>query len=417
LCSASLATKDSQCTTELGSNYRAAAAVDVAANSKASGSASNFTTADLTANAAYITGTPPVLGLNGGCGSYSVACVNMNTAPIQFTRALLLSTATDAAKDAQCVAELGSSFRAALNFDVAQGWGLVGTTSAASFNVAGIGTGGYYFAAATGSNTPTFVANNTFPVACVQKDNSGGSGGSSSWTTTMDCDLTAEASQTIAPDSTYSFCGVTWTKINSVNEATSLALTNGTGLVFKPASASDLNGSTRTLPAVKISLPTLISGFKYNMPIRAWIYTSAGNFSTTYDAVKAGFETNNTPRTHILGTKGYNGGANGNAGYMLAVNGGSGTYNGSASPPYNTDNVFVVEMPNGIAGNASVSSGSYSSGWPAETALLPASFMSIGTTLIPAAALSDWEFLLGVQRAGSGTTLTVSIARIKIEHK
>jgi hypothetical protein len=91
------------------------------------------------------------------------------------------------------------------------------------------------------------------------------------WTTILDLDLTSLPNQTLGPDGTVNFAGFAWTKGNSGNEAVTAAIVNGQGLVFQPASTSDYNGATRTLPYVWLPLAALfgagqLSGLQWVLP-------------------------------------------------------------------------------------------------------------------------------------------------------
>jgi hypothetical protein len=91
------------------------------------------------------------------------------------------------------------------------------------------------------------------------------------WTTILDLDLTKLPNQVLGPDGTVNFAGFAWTKGNSANEDVTAAIVNGQGLVLQPASGSDYNGPTRSLPYVWLPLAALfgagqLSGLQWVLP-------------------------------------------------------------------------------------------------------------------------------------------------------
>jgi hypothetical protein len=123
-----LVEKDALCVAELGPSYRAALALDVTALQGTRFITPNASTA---AFAAFVVADPDVgqtlittssingltLNLEPGIAAGPVVCVR-SSARLQFTRGTVSANAPVAAKDAQCMAERGPDFRAALALDV-----------------------------------------------------------------------------------------------------------------------------------------------------------------------------------------------------------------------------------------------------------------------------------------------------------
>jgi hypothetical protein len=110
------------------------------------------------------------------------------------------------------------------------------------------------------------------------------------WATALDLDFTAQSSQSLTTDGTYTIgvnpytqLGLVWNKINSSGDATAMALTNGSGLVIKPASATNISAGTFSAPALRIPLNSIIPDWTIFMPFRVWVWVSANNAATATD--------------------------------------------------------------------------------------------------------------------------------------
>lgn len=241
--------------------------------------------------------------------------------------------------------------------------------------------------------------------------------GAGTWQTALDLDLTAQSSQTLATDGGYTIGGLTWTKGNSANEASHAA--NGTGLVWAPASTSDYNGTTRTLPYLWTPLSGIIATLDYATSVRAWLYVSAQNYTANYDGSvlaiddnAAGSPTGGIMKPAFVSSLGVGGmyqvkGAvsNNPASYVQAM-------------ALSTYNVYCLELPGGVAKEqCHMYAGSWSSGWPAFSSmrLVGRSYFGIGLPTFEAA--SSFGLLLGAQRAGSTTTLSVTHARVRVDYR
>ena len=239
--------------------------------------------------------------------------------------------------------------------------------------------------------------------------------GMPAYTTALDLDFSAEGTQTLSSDTTYTIGGLTWTKINSVNDAVAMTVTNGSGLIVQPGATSDYNSTTRTLPAITLPISSASASINYTSALRVWVYIAATNATGNYHNAVLGVESGGTLSAYIV-----------KAGYDNGLNGKSGWINFAGTPttrlqqtgaPFTTNDVIVLDLPHGIIGaHMMLSAGTYSAGFPAYSALLPASTTRISAVTPNATAISGWRVLLGAQRAGAGVTLSVTIGRLKIEY-
>ncbi len=248
--------------------------------------------------------------------------------------------------------------------------------------------------------------------------------GGAGYAVALDLDFTAESSQTLSSDTTYSIGGVTWTKVNSAADSVSMAVTAGTGLVIQPVQTSNYNGTSRTAPYLYLDMATLIPAFYHGMPLRISIYVSADNIAASghscgWSLDNLSTSTNTTSvytarRANNSGTKSIELGG--------IMTGTTITFTANSSNLDNTDRVIVVDIPSGrLIGQAGVYSGAYSSGFPALSAMQPRSRVPGGNSSFTLSqdvvASLPMKFVLFAQRNGSATALSVTIARIKIEYR
>ena len=115
-----------------------------------------------------------------------------------------------------------------------------------------------------------------------------------SWTTLIDLDFTALATQSLATDGSKTIGGLTWTKGNSTNDSTAMVITNGTGLVITPKSSTDqTGGSTSTsAPFLWIALSTLgLSSVSWLSRFKVFLSIGADNNAANTDSVWVGLST------------------------------------------------------------------------------------------------------------------------------
>lgn len=244
----------------------------------------------------------------------------------------------------------------------------------------------------------------------------GGGSGGAGWVTAFECDLTAESNQTLGSDTTYTICGKTWTKQSSAGDGTAMAIVNGSGLRIIPASASDLWSTTRTAPRLHIGLSALVPSFVAETPVRMTIYQT-GNWAANYDSsgvvlwTKQDASTFSWARVYRI----FN--ASAQIGIHRVLQNTNATE--QVTTIFGTPDVYRLTYPGGVGENHFfMSTATYASGFPADTAFKPFAAYGPGDVLsnAPSAGLSGYEMALYASRAGSGTALSVDIKRVKVEY-
>lgn len=149
-------------------------------------------------------------------------------------------------------------------------------------------TGFYYVPSAgctsgsTEPNWPNAIGLNVADGSCTWQafGSSVCSQGANAWTTMLDCDLTAQGSQTLTTDGAYTICGKTWNKFNSAGEATHATVGGGSPLTFNPNVPVSFVFGTQNAPGVWIGFQqfNIPQGFQWQTSYRLWVYaTSFGN--------------------------------------------------------------------------------------------------------------------------------------------
>jgi hypothetical protein len=233
------------------------------------------------------------------------------------------------------------------------------------------------------------------------------------WRTVLDLDFTVQTPQTFTTNGNYTIAGKTWTKANSTGDS-SAAKIDSTGMVFTPTSAAEYAGGTRSSPIMSVKLTDLYSSIDMSTGIRIWAYISSNNQAANFDGSVHGLD-------------------NGTTGYGWAVYGGrtlsgqglsiQSTFSGSGlgfldsvQTLNTTNNVLMLELSNVLDMNGSYYYGSWNNGWPAintmkKAGLYTATSRAVATTTL----LSDLQLFLSAKRGGSGTSLVVKFANIKVE--
>jgi hypothetical protein len=238
------------------------------------------------------------------------------------------------------------------------------------------------------------------------------------WTTALDLDFTALATQSLATDGAYTLSGVVFQKINSVNDASPAVITHGVGLVLQPNATANNYLTTRTGPGLTVNLASIIPNLGPDTPVRLSVYNSANNSGGNYDGATIALE-NPTLSTNYSLKRGYSSGFSYDA--ILTTVGGNQDQNTGGS--LFSDNVMVVSLFDGIAsGRGQYFAGVYGSGWPA-----PATCDPLGIAQMGAAGVTDthatfgqmnaWDALLTADRSGSTTALVITYARLRVEYK
>lgn len=236
------------------------------------------------------------------------------------------------------------------------------------------------------------------------------------WTTAYDLDFSAQGTQSLSTDTTYTIDGKVWTKQNSTNDNTAMALTNGSGVVIIPKSTSDYNGATRTLPLLCLPILSVIPTFdRYSQGLRVWIYTSSTNYAASFDSVSLSIDTLDS--TYVLDIKnGFNTTGQGQSKYIGTNNVNTSGFVNSAK--YIADNVQMLQADLVWGIRLTGFSGTYSSGWPAISAMHSHASATLSNPAQGAdAGQLPLSTCIGAQRAASGTALSVTIARIRWDWK
>lgn len=178
------------------------------------------------------------------------------------------------------------------------------------------------------------------------------------WATALDLDFTTLPNQSLASDTTFNVgtspifnTALVWTKVNSASDATAMAITNGTGLVITPNSASNVSGATFSAPALRIQLNSIIPNWTAFMPFRIWVWQSASNEAANNDRLffgtyipNAGFQ-NQLTLGHY---RGFAGAANGWGSQFTVLN--SDVTTTATSIPLSANRVGIMYCPMGVLG-------------------------------------------------------------------
>jgi hypothetical protein len=255
------------------------------------------------------------------------------------------------------------------------------------------------------------------------------SSGSLNWITALDLDLTTQGNQTLNSDTNFTIGGLTWTKMNTANDASPMTLTNGSGVIITPNSTSNISAGTFTPPALRIPITTLIPTFTFATPIRIWAWISASNEAANFDEAVFGITVPNAGFPNQLTYnvfRGFSGAANG-WGSQITMLDSNVLFTSPASQPLTGNRVGVMMMPSGIMGGlAPLATGSTVSGgiWPSLNSLnmttigasTSAASGSISNSSSGAHAISEVNFFFGAIRAGSATAFTCTFARFRVDY-
>lgn len=252
------------------------------------------------------------------------------------------------------------------------------------------------------------------------------------WTTDFDCDLTAQSTQSLNADTTYTFCTKTWTKFNSAHDAVDggVNITADSGLIVTPDSSSNISSSTFSAPTLRIPITSLVSGVTLSTPLRLWYWVSASNEAANSDQAAGGFFIYNGSYNNQFTMQFYRGFATGVDGFgawftLLQSNV---TTTSTAVPFASGNRVVVATYPGGIiAGSATLQIGTTvtSGAWPALSSLVYVASPAITAGASGAGAstssgqrtISDWNMFLTGERAGSGTSgFAATFGRVRVDH-
>jgi hypothetical protein len=252
------------------------------------------------------------------------------------------------------------------------------------------------------------------------------------WITALDFDFSAQANQTLsAGDTQYTIGGLQFFKSNSANEAAPMAVNAGSGLTIQPVSNTDYTSTVRTAPILWLPFSQVpgLANLEWSNGIRVWHYIEADNGAANFDNSIGGIDANDTGTLAYVIQRGH-----GTASICMStlnlINAGSpnGFVAGNALTLGAANNVFMLEVPRLLGTQYNTYFGAFS----AAAGLPPAHAMSSyvmdqsGATAsaafsapVPPKAITPQSLgvLCSAKRAGSGTALSVTFGRIRIDYK
>lgn len=238
----------------------------------------------------------------------------------------------------------------------------------------------------------------------------------SGWITALDVDFVAEATQTLATDGTYTIGGLSWVKSNSANEAASMTVTNGSGLIIQPSSSTDIGGATRSAPMIRFVLSDLgYTGLNYSSKVRLWFYNSTDTIASDYQNVFGIVDDGSTVREYAALRGRVGAGTNG----LLQRNviSSANTDLALTLAHASTNRVIMMELDALQAVNVRMFYGSFGSTWPDVKDLNlmgKNAAITAATTLGSGTKGNTLGISLGASRAG-GAALTATIARVRLD--
>jgi hypothetical protein len=241
------------------------------------------------------------------------------------------------------------------------------------------------------------------------------------WTALCDIDFTALAAQSFSADGPYTIGPYVWTKGNSANEATHASLSTGSGIQFQPASGTDYNGATRTLPYLWLPLPSLFGTRPYDWSTRVRIFSSFGtdNPTTNYDNEVLGIDSN-SPAYGLLYKRGFGTGGQGTSYFWQVANANASGFQNDGFTLGAANRTVCVEFESlyadrirGFTG-AGVAAGAAMPGQGSMVPRLQARYLQNAETagVLPA----QLGIFIGAQRAGSGTAFSTFFQRLRVEY-
>lgn len=240
-----------------------------------------------------------------------------------------------------------------------------------------------------------------------------GNPGVTTWQTALDLDLTAQANQTFATDTTYTYAGMTWVKTRSVADQVAMANVSGSGLVIQPANAAGATFSAGSMPWPVLSLPfsQFLASLDFDWPLRISARVTALTSGADCSALLyAGVEpTSGSASKYFAATKGQTSKFTVNdsgPGSSSAV-----TYNDATA--YAANDTLTIYLPSGLAGLVQ--------GLVSANFALPHSYIGGGMTPNNASAtwtalsLANWCVGLGAGR--NTTTTSATFSHLKVEYQ
>lgn len=233
--------------------------------------------------------------------------------------------------------------------------------------------------------------------------------------TTLDIDFSAQSSQTLSSNTTYTIGGLTWTRQNIANYPAAgngggIAVTNGSGVVITPQATTDYGTAVRTAPILHLPFSQLsIPNLTWSTRIRVSAFMSADNIAANGDTGELIIESlpalGAVSTRYALASRGYSGG-----GYL--------GYNDSSPSPTikamtldATNRALYLEMQLGMIGASN--NVQYASALQATPT--PAVY-KLNAIAAPSVALSTMGVTLNALRAASATALSITWSRLIVEY-
>lgn len=240
--------------------------------------------------------------------------------------------------------------------------------------------------------------------------------GSAGWTTALDLDFSTLSNQTISTDGTHTVGGKTWTKQNSAREAAAMAVVNGQGLIIQPSQSTDFYNGDRSSPLLYLPLSQLgIPNLTWSTRLRLSVYFSADNLQVTnYHRMfialeQLGTPTSSNPYTFSVERGVYPPGAT--SIFFRETSSGGVPIGTNVQSMDSSNRTLVLELCNGMAGGRIIAGHTSTIG----NEVIPDLFHTT-TSSSPKTSISNCGLSIGAMRAGSGATLSVTVARVLVEY-
>jgi hypothetical protein len=234
--------------------------------------------------------------------------------------------------------------------------------------------------------------------------------------TIYDLDWTAQSSQNIKTNTTYTVDGKTWTTENGANSNT-FDITSGTGLVFTSISGNTANygDNTRTATLFRVDLSSIISdlAFAQYYAIRLLTRISFTSLTSNFQFGKFGLEHAGSPATmHMVHGKGFSTSANALQSQISTT-----TTSQRSSAVVSTDDVLgLIYRP---MFNVDFISGAFGTSFPKNYTLRSswAGGMASGVTanVIRDASSNNLRLLYVFQETSGTGSFTATVTRMRVE--
>lgn len=240
--------------------------------------------------------------------------------------------------------------------------------------------------------------------------------GGYAWKTLLDFDFTTPATQALATDGNYTIGGLTWTKANSANDGTPMAVTHGTGLVVIPGFTAGGYGASLTAPLLRLPFSQIAgtSGLAWSTRFRLYLAMTIVSDLTGEDQGFAGIDSGSTGLVISVGMGAYFGGTPGIRAQQ-SYNGVTPAGDSGIATTLSAGTCAVLELDR-LNGGAFASYGGAISGgsWPALGACLPKE--TIVNTAVndfsQVGALASLGLSVGATNGGGSPTVTITRIRL-----